>query len=91
MDEEKRKHHVEIENREKIIITDVEDVESFDENKVVIITTMGAMTVSGGDFRINKLNVDDGQLVIEGIIDEIKYSEIRRHEDSGGFFASLFR
>lgn len=89
--EETKRHFVTMENREKLTITEVEDVESFDEGKVIVITSMGAMTVEGSDFRINKLNVDDGQLVIEGIIDEIKYSEIRRKEEGGGFFANLFR
>ena len=89
--EETKRHHVTMENRGKITITEVEDVESFDEGKVVVITSMGAMTVEGSDFRINKLNVDDGQLVIEGIVDEIKYSEIKRNQESGGFFANLFR
>ena len=89
--EEVRRHFINMENREKITITEVEDIESFDEGKVVVITSLGAMTIEGSDFKINKLNVDDGQLVIEGIIDEIKYSEIRRREENGGFFASLFR
>ena len=89
--EEVKRHFITMENREKITITEVEDVESFDEGKVIVITSMGAMTIEGSDFKINKLNVDDGQLVIEGIVDEIKYSEIRRREESSGFFASLFR
>lgn len=90
MDEEK-KQYITMENRERLTITEVDDVESFDEGKVVVITSMGAMTVMGSGFRINKLNIDDGQLVIEGTVDEIKYSEIRRDEEHGGFFASLFR
>ncbi len=89
--EEIKRHSITMENREKITITEVEDVESFDEGKVVVVSSMGAITIEGSDFKINKLNVDDGQLVIEGIVDEIKYSEIRRREESGGFFASLFR
>ena len=90
MEEEKR-HSVVLENREKITITEVDDVESFDEEKVVIVTSMGTMTVLGGDFRINKLNVDDGQLVIEGEIDEIKYSDVQRRDKNGGFFGRLFQ
>ena len=71
MDENTREHKVTIENRERLTVGAVEDVESFDEEKVVILTDMGTMTVSGSDFRINRLNVDDGQLVIEGSIDDI--------------------
>lgn len=89
--EENKVHKVVLENREKLTISAVEDVESFDDEKVVVITDMGTMTVTGGDFRISRLNVDDGQLVIEGEIDEIAYSNTIRNDKSGGFFGKLFR
>lgn len=89
--EENREHRVTMENRERITITAVEDIESFDEEKVVVITEMGTMTVSGGDFRINRLNVDEGQLVIEGEIDEVEYSNTVRDDRGGGFFGRLFK
>ncbi|MBE5040252.1 sporulation protein YabP [Ructibacterium gallinarum] len=90
MEEEKR-HFITMENREKLTITEVEDVESFDEEKVVVYTSMGTMTVIGSEFRIHKLNVEDGQLVIEGEIDEIKYSQTRETSNQGGFFSRLFQ
>lgn len=89
--EENRNHKVILENRERLTISAVEDIESFDEEKVVVITEMGTMTVTGADFRINRLNVEDGQLVIEGEIDDIEYSDTVREDKSGGFFGRLFR
>ncbi len=89
--EETKNHKVILENREKLTISGVDDVESFDEEKVVVITQMGTMTVTGADFRISRLNVDDGQLVIEGEIDEIEYSDTVRDNKSGGFFGRLFK
>ncbi len=88
--EEIRKHSITMENREKLTITAVDDVVSFDEEKVIVDTSMGTMTVSGSDFRIHKLNVDDGQLVIEGTIDEIQYTENHK-KDQKGFFARMFQ
>ena len=90
MEENAREHKVTIDNRARITVTAVEDVESFDEEKVIIITDMGTMTVTGTDFKISRLNVEDGQLIIEGEIDEIQYSE-RAVSDGGGFFSRLFR
>lgn len=89
--EESRKHSVSMENRERIIISDVEDVESFDEEKVCVLTSMGILTVEGSDFRMHKLDVEAGQLIIEGMIDELKYSESRRQGGQGGFFSRLFQ
>ncbi len=88
--EEVKRHSISMENREKLTITAVEDVVSFDEEKVLVDTSMGVMTVLGSDFRIHKLNVDDGQLVIEGMIDEIQYSQTRV-KDQRGFFARMFQ
>ena len=89
--DEVRAHKVVIEDRGRLMVSAVEDVESFDEEKVVIVTDMGTMTVIGGDFRISKLNVEDGQLVIEGEIDEIQYSDTAHSDKGGGFFTRLFR
>ncbi len=91
MEEERKKHTVSLENREKIVICDVKDVESFDEERIAVLTSMGLLTVVGSDFRMHKLNVDDGQLIIEGWIDELKYSETRTKDTQGGFFSRLFQ
>ena len=89
--EENRKHTISMVNREKLVVCDVEDVESFDEEKVCILTSMGMLTVLGSDFRMHKLDVEAGQLVIEGIVDELKYSENHRQNGQGGFFSRLFQ
>ncbi len=91
MDENTRIHSVKIDNRKQITVTAVDDVESFDEEKVVILTEMGTMTITGADFRISRLNVDDGQLIIDGEVDEIQYSDTVREENSRGFFGRLFK
>ncbi len=88
--EENREHKVVIENRERLIISAVNDVESFDDEKVIVLTGMGTMTVRGAGFRINRLNVDEGQLIIEGEIDGIEYSDTVR-DTGGGFFGRLFK
>lgn len=88
--DENREHKVVLENRERLTLSAVEDVESFDDERVVVITDMGTLTVSGGNFRISRLNVDDGQLVIEGEIDGLEYSDTVT-SDKGGFFGRLFK
>lgn len=89
--ENEKKHSITIENREKMIITAVEDLESFDEEKIIVYTSMGKLSVYGYDFKINKLNVDDGQLTIEGKIDDIQYSDTSASVHKGGFFSRMFQ
>ena len=77
--------------KNKASISGVEDVESFDEETVIVYTTMGTLTLKGSEFRINKLNVECGELVVEGEIDGLEYSDRNAHEKSGGFFSKLFK
>lgn len=91
MEENLREHKILMSDRKRLTVTAVEDVESFDEERVVIISDAGAVTVTGADFKISKLNIDDGQLEIEGEIDEIKYSDTVKETSQGGFFGKIFR
>lgn len=82
-------HKVIIEERGCIKITGVEDVESFEESEVTAYTNMGVMTLRGSDFKINKLNVDSGELVINGELDSLAYSG--SSGEKTGFFGRLFK
>lgn len=90
--EEKRnsEHKITMLDREKLTVSGVEDVDSFDEDKVVAYTARGVMTVKGADFRINRLNVEDGELEIEGDVDSIEYADGHK-TDKGGFFSKIFK
>lgn len=86
------KHSVVIEDRSRIKINCVDDVESFNEEKAVVYTSMGVMVITGYNFKVSRLNVDDGRLEIEGEIDKLEYTEAPDSRDGGGgFFGRLFR
>lgn len=92
--EERRKeemsHKLVMTGREKIVVSGVEDVDSFDDDKVIAYTTEGVMTVKGAEFRINRLNVEAGELEIEGEIDSIEYADGHK-SDKGSFLGKIFR
>lgn len=84
-----RTHTMLLENRQKVTITGVDDVDNFNESEVNLMTEAGYITLRGSDLHINKLSLDEGQLVVEGQIMGVEYSE---HEaQSGGFFGRLFK
>lgn len=90
MDEKKEiLHKLTMENREKLYLCGIEDVESFDENEIQVYTSEGLLSIKGSELHINKLNTQDGELMVEGNVDSLIYSntEINR----GGFFTKLFR
>ena len=82
-------HHILLEGREQLTVSGVEEVESFDENTIVMVTSKGTLVVRGEDLHIEKLSLDGGDLKVEGSIDSLTYEE--SHRGQGGFFARLFR
>ena len=83
-------HKVIIENREKITISGAVDVESFDEREISVYTTEGAVVLYGDDFKINRLNVDSGDVEIEGYINEFKYTGADKSE-GGSIWSKIFK
>lgn len=47
-------HNVLIENRERITINGVDDVESFDENNIILVVNDELLVIKGFDLRINQ-------------------------------------
>ena len=68
-----RSHSVHIDNRMRINITGVMDVESFNEQDVILLTEAGPMNVAGSNLHLSKLNLEDGQICIEGEILALDY------------------
>lgn len=78
MAEEKRKggkHTLHMEEREKIRIGGVLEVLSFDEEGVMMETTCGLLMLKGAGMHIGKLDLDSGDVTVDGTIDSITYSD----------------
>ena len=82
-------HHVILEGRESLSVSGVEEVESFDENTIVMNTCKGTLGVRGEDLHIEKLSLDGGDLKVEGTVDALTYEDDGR--ERGSFLARLFR
>ena len=82
-------HHVILEGRERLSVSGVEDVESFDESAIVMNTCEGTLVVRGEDLHIEKLSLDGGDLKVEGSVDSLTYEDAGG--ERGGFLARLFR
>lgn len=82
-------HHVILEDRTTLSVSGVEEVESFDENSVVMYTAKGTLVVRGEELHIEKLSLDGGDLMVEGTIDSLSYED--EGGEKGGLLARLFR
>ena len=81
-----------LENREKLTISGVLDVLSFDDQIVILETELGMLTIKGEDLRINKLSIDTQDVIIEGSISSLNYSEKDpEKKNGGGILGKIFR
>ena len=80
-----------LENRNKLNISGVQDVLSFDDQVVIIETDLGLLTVKGENLKINKLSIDTEEVIIEGEINNLGYSDHTKKEQEGGLFSKIFK
>ena len=81
-------HMLTMEERERLSITGVEEVESFDETTIVMVTVAGTLVVRGSNLHIEQLSLEGGQLQVEGQVESLTYEEDRGGR--GGLLARLF-
>ncbi len=83
-----------LENREKLNISGVKDVLSFDDQMVILETELGLLTIKGENLRINKLSIDTLDVSIDGTINSLIYSENsgdKKTGKGGSFLNKLFK
>lgn len=81
-----------LENREKLSVSGVVDVESFNDECVIVDTELGVLVVRGDDLHISKLNLDNAELIIEGDIISCEYNEREGSKSKGfGFLGKMFK
>lgn len=86
----KKVHNIILEDRRVLTVSGVSDVDSFDEETVMLYTELGELTIRGSDLHMNKLNVETGDVSIEGNISSLSYQD-ETPRSSGGFMSKLFR
>lgn len=81
-----------LENREKLTISGVLDVLSFDDQIVIVETELGLLTVKGENLRINKLSLDTTEVIVDGKVSNLSYSEKSSDKNStGGLLGKIFK
>lgn len=80
-----------LENREKLSISGVSDVLSFDDQIIIIETDLGLLTIKGENIRINKLSIDTSDVIIEGNINSLVYSNSDFQKKSGNIINKIFK
>ena len=82
-------HSIILEDRKKLSVSGVTDVDSFDEQTIVAITDLGELTIRGWNLHMTRLNLEQSELLVEGEISSLTYTDVR--PQAKGFFAKVLR
>ena len=76
--EEQLPHKLNLNERSQLTMTGVTEVVSFDENTVVLQTSLGLLVVQGDRLQLKTLSLEGGQVAVDGHITALNYEEPRQ-------------
>ena len=68
-------HSLILENRSRLELTGVTDVDRFDEQEIALFTQHGELTIRGSGLHINEMSVGSGKLSVEGEVTALIYGD----------------
>ena len=80
-----------LENRSKLNISGVLDVLSFDDQVIIVETELGLLTIKGENLRINKLSIDTSEVIVEGDISYMAYSNREAEKEKNSLISKIFK
>ncbi len=83
-----RPHELLMQDRKSLSVSGVSDVDSFDDQTVVLYTDRGELTVKGTALHIDRLDVETGEVALTGNIYGLMYTDER---EKAGWLGRLFR
>ena len=66
-------HLLSIDNRKKLTVTGVTDTSNFDEETLLFDTNAGRVEVKGENLHVTRLNLQTGEMEVEGNISSVTY------------------
>ncbi|MEA5134847.1 MAG: sporulation protein YabP [Candidatus Fimivivens sp.] len=85
----RQQHKVVMDGRRALTITGVTDIDSFDEQMVAVFTDVGELVVRGSSLHLGKIDVESGELALDGEIDSLEYTDNASSRQS--LWGRLFR
>ncbi len=68
-------HNIILEDRKKLHLSGVTDVDCFNECEIRLYTELGTLSVKGRGLHVNEISIESGSTVIEGEIDSLVYGD----------------
>ncbi len=77
-------------SRKRMELTGIEEVESFTDEQITVVSTLGMLAIEGKNLRIECFHTESGILKINGEFDSVYYYSRQEKGDKKGIFAKLF-
>ena len=84
-------HRVLLENRKKAVITGVQEIHSFNENEVLLLSAAGKILLKGEQLHVRNLNLEKGDAEVEGRVDSLSYLTRNAHKKDESILKRMFR
>ena len=84
-------HKLVVNNRKNSMVTGVLDVLSFDLNEILLETEQGMLMVKGTDMHVNRLNLEKGEIELEGKVDSLNYLSKNTDKNQESLLKRMFR
>lgn len=84
-------HRILLENRKKAVITGVQEIHSFNENEVLLLSEAGKILLKGEQLHVRKLNLEKGDAEVEGRVDSLSYLTRNAHKKDESILKRMFR
>ncbi len=86
-----KRQEIKMLNRKLLEISGVRNVESFDSEEFLLETDLGFLMIKGTNLHIKNLNLEQGLVAIEGMVNELAYVDANSQGKTKGFFGKLFK
>lgn len=74
----KWRHQLTLVDREDLTVDGVVSLGSYDEKEIIMETEQGMLIIKGESLNIKQLNLEQGNIIIEGIVKGMNYEDEQR-------------
>ena len=75
--EEKLPHKLQLSERNKLTMTGVTEVVSFEDASVVLHTSLGTLIIQGQGLQLKTLSLEGGEVAVDGQVSALIYEDSR--------------
>jgi sporulation protein YabP len=85
------KSNLSLENRKRLTLSGVVEVVSFNEDQIILNTSLGTLNIKGEGLKMNKLDVQNGDVIINGMVNSCIYVNKENKKEKERLISKLFK